>query len=60
VEAAYGYFINYYLKKKEYKNIYDYCVKYLTLDPNNDQIKHLRDVLEKYINKAAGASKTGK
>jgi tetratricopeptide (TPR) repeat protein len=60
VEAAYGYFINYYLKKKDYKNIYDYCVKYLTLDPNNDQIKHLRDVLEKYINKAAGASKTGK
>jgi tetratricopeptide (TPR) repeat protein len=63
VEAAYGYFINYYLKKKDYKNIYDYCVKYLTLDPNNDQIKHLRDVLEKYINKAnasGGAAKTGK
>ena len=61
VEAAYGYFINYYLKKKDYKNIYDYCVKYLTLDPNNDQIKNLKNVLEKYINKTSGgAAKTGK
>lgn len=60
VEAAYGYFINYYLKKKDYKSIYEYCVKYLTLDPTNDQIKHLRDVLEKYVNKTSGATKTGK
>ncbi len=63
VKLADYYFLQYYFKKKDYKNTLDYCNRYLIYDPSNDQIKHLRDVLEKYVNKVAtGASgaKSGK
>lgn len=48
-KAAYSYFIQYYVKKKDYKNAFESCNKFLALDPANDQIKKYRDILEKYV-----------
>jgi len=60
VKLADQYFIQFYVKKKDYKNALEYCNRYLVLDPANDQVKRYRDVLAKYVSKVGVAAKSGK
>ncbi|WP_162852449.1 tetratricopeptide repeat protein [Dinghuibacter silviterrae] len=61
IEVGLQYMIQYYFKKKDYKNALDYINKFLVYDPTNETFKHYKDVLEKYFaRQTGGGGKSGK
>jgi len=60
VKVGYQYLIQYYFKKKDYKSTLEYINKYLVYDPTNEQFKHLKEALERYLARQQNGAKTGK
>jgi len=60
IKVGYQYLIQYYLMKKDYKSAAENVSKFLPYDPSNQQMINLKNVLEKYLARAAAAGKTGK